>query len=62
MIPPEPFQYSRHAAILVGTRFSKAQQIENLKSVALKYASYDVSERLIQGYGDTVVEGGRNRK
>jgi ketosteroid isomerase-like protein len=38
-----------------GKLSTKAQEIENLRSGALKYASIDVQERKIRIYGDTVV-------
>jgi uncharacterized protein (TIGR02246 family) len=38
-----------------GTLFTKAQDIKNLKSGALKFEAYDVHEKRIHTYGDTAV-------
>ena len=38
-----------------GMLSTKAQEIENLKSGALKFESDDLHERKIRGYGDTAV-------
>jgi ketosteroid isomerase-like protein len=53
--------YADDAVIIhgTGTRFSKAQEIENLKSGSLRYDSYDVSEREVHSYGGTVVESSK---
>ena len=51
--------YADDATIIrgLGTLFTKAQDIENLKSGALKFDAYDVHERKIHTYGDTAVVG-----
>ncbi len=49
--------YADDAMIIrgVGTLFTKAKDIENLKSGALKFEAYDVHEKKIHTYGDTAV-------
>jgi len=39
-----------------GRLYTKAQEIENYKSGALKYESIDLHERKIRAYGDTAVD------
>ncbi len=50
--------YADDAMIIrsVGTLLTKAQDIDNLKSGALKFEAYDVHEKKIHTYGDTAVE------
>ena len=49
--------YADDAMIIrsVGMLLTKAQDIENLKSGALKFEAYDVHEKKIHTYGDTAV-------
>jgi len=49
--------YADDATIIhgIGKLVTKTQEIENLKSGALKYDSYDVRDQRIRVYGDTAV-------